>query len=235
MKNTVVRVAASCGVLAWLLFGCSGSSVKPMEGKYRSQDIPANVTASDTLKNNEVKITWDSVVGAKGYLVYRATGSADSFLLVSPEVSGLEYTDSSVIPETTYFYRVRTVLGPADTSLPSDPDMGMALLSSTTYIPAFGASHGSFADRVVLSWRKPLSGIRLIASKSDSTGTLWAAICTTTVDTMCSDSPVAPGPHLYRLAVAHDSLGTVEYYFANGYRAVTDTEFFIVMNETVKH
>lgn len=235
MRRTVVESAGFCGVLAWLIFGCSGSSVKPTEGKYRSQDIPANVIATDTLRNGTVEITWDSVSGAKGYLVYRAKGSADSFLLISSEVSGLEYYDSSVVPETTYFYRVRTVLGVGDTSMPSDPDMGMALLSSTTYIPAFTASHGSFADRVLLSWRKPLSGIRVIASLSDSTGALWAAICTTTVDTMCSDSPVTPGPHLYRLAVVHDSLGTTEYFFANGYRAVTDTEFFIAMNATVKH
>ena len=109
------------------------------------------------------------------------------------------------------------------------------ILIRTYVAPAFAASQGSFADKVLLSWRKPLSGIRVIASKSDSTGTSWAAICTTTVDTVGIDSPVVPGPHLYRLAVTDDSLGTTEYYFANGYRSVTDTEFFIAMNATVKH
>jgi hypothetical protein len=236
MRRIVVSIAGFCSLLVWLVCGCSDSPVDPSGGKYRSQDIPANVTASDTLRDGKVNISWDSVSGAKGYLVYRAKGSADSFFLISSEeVSGLEYSDSSVVPETTYFYRIRTVLGPGDTSQPSSYDMGMALLSTTTYIPAFTASHGSFADKVLLSWRKPLAGVRVIASKYDSSRTTWAAVCTTTVDTVCSDSPVEPGPHVYRLAVVHDSTGASEYYFANGYRSVNDTEFFIAMNATVKH
>jgi hypothetical protein len=235
MRKTVVSFAGFFGLFVWLLGGCSNSSVSPGEGKYRSQDIPANVTASDTLRDGRVRITWDSVAGTKSYLVYRAKGSNDSFVPVSSPVSGLEYFDSSVVPETTYFYQVRTILNSGDTSMPSGSDMGMALLSTTTYIPAFVASHGSFADRILLSWRKPLSGMKVIASRSDSTGASWTAICTTSVNTICLDSPVTPGPHLYRLAVAHDSQGTVEYYFANGYRTVTDTEFFIEVNTTVKH
>ena len=222
-------------LFVWLLNGCSGSSISPSDGKYRSQDIPANVTASDTLRDGKVRIAWDSVAGATGYLVYRATGSNDSFFLVSPRVSGLEYFDSSIVPETTYFYRVCTILNSGDTSMPSSSDMGMALLSTTAYIPAFAATHGSFADRVLLSWRKPLSGMRVIASMADSTGASWTAICTTSVETTGLDSPVTPGPHFYRLAAVHDSLGTTEYYFANGYRMVTDTEFFIAVNTTVKH
>gem|GEM_PF-4116736 len=235
MRRTVVSIAVFLGALTWLICGCSGSSIGPAEAMNSFQEIPSNVAASDTLKNGKVKITWDSVPGARCYLVYRATGSVDSFFLISSGVSGVEYFDSSVVPETVYSYRVRTILRSGDTSMPSISDIGMALVSTTRYVSAFTASHGSFADRVLLTWRKPLPGIRVIASLSDSTGASWTPMCTTTVDTMCLDSPVAPGPHLYRLAVADDSLGTTGYCFDNGYRAVSDTEFFIIVNATVKY
>ena len=158
MKRSVVSILGVCGLLVWLLGECSSSFISPTEGKYRSQDIPGNVTASDTLTSGLVRITWDSVANAEGYLVYRSKGSAtDSFLPVSSEVSGLVYLDSTVVPETTYFYRVRTILQTGDTSLPSSSDMGMALENPSTYIPAFAASDGSFADRVVLTWEKAFS------------------------------------------------------------------------------
>jgi hypothetical protein len=236
MRKSVIGILGVCELLLWLLGECSSSFISPTEGKYRSQDIPGNVTASDTLTSGLVRITWDSVANAEGYLVYRSKGPAiDSFLLVSGEVSGQVYLDSTVVPETTYFYRVRTILRSGDTSLPSSSDMGKALVNPSAYIPAFAASDGSFADRVVLTWRKPFPGIRVIASGADSTGTSWIPICTTTVDTTRFDSLVTPGPHLYRLAVVHDSTGNTEYFFDNGYRSVTDREFFIEVNKTVNH
>ena len=157
-------------------------------------------------------------------------------------MTGLVYLDSTVVPETTYFYRVRTILRTGDTSMPSNSDMGRALLNAARYIPAFTASDGSFADRVLLSWRKPFTGIRVIVSSSDSATASWAAICTTAVDTMCWDSLVTPGPHLYRFAAVNDSQENTEYFFDNGYRTVTDTVFVtgiypgaIVYNINVDH
>jgi hypothetical protein len=234
MRKTVVSIAGFCCLLVWLLAGCSGPTVSPGEGKYRSQDIPVNVTATDTLTNDRVVIAWDSVPGARCYLIYRAPGLVDSFFLISPEVPGLNYLDSTIIPESTYFYRVRSVLQTGDTSMPSTSDMGRAIRNQAIYVPAFSASDGSFSDRVSLSWRKPLGGIGIIVSRSDSASS-WAAICSTAVDTTCMDSLVTPGPHRYRLAVVNESRGTSEYFFDNGYRTVTDLDFFIEANKTVRH
>ena len=78
MRKSVIGILGVCGLLAWFLSECSSSSISPTEGKYRSQDIPADVTASDTLTSGLVRITWDSVANAEGYLVYRSKGPAMS-------------------------------------------------------------------------------------------------------------------------------------------------------------
>ncbi|HUI92466.1 MAG TPA: hypothetical protein VLX68_09495 [Chitinivibrionales bacterium] len=233
MKKPVILFCILC-LISCLLSNC-GKTISPTEGKHRSQDIPANVVASDTLTSGVVQITWDSVAGARGYLVFRAKGMSDSFLPISPEVAGRLYLDSTAVPDTAYFYRVCSVLSSGDTSLPSAPDMGEARLDTTTYIPAFSASDGAYADRVALSWRRPFAHTTVIAASSDSTGTVWTPICTTSTATGCSDSLVTPGPHRYRLAVISDSAAGTLYYYDNGYRLVTDKEFFIEMNKTVKH
>jgi hypothetical protein len=234
MKMPVILFICIFCLYACLLCSCD-RSINPNGGSHHSQDIPSNVAASDTLTSGVVQVTWDSVAGAKGYLVSRTMNLSDSFLPISPELTGRLYLDSTVIPETTYFYRVCSVLSNGDTSLPSTPDMGMARLDTTTYIPAFAASDGAFGDKVVLSWRKPFPHTTVVAASSDSTGTVWTPICTTSTGTGCFDSAVAPGPHRYRLAVANDSLQNTLFYYDNGYRAVTDKEFFIEVNATVKY
>jgi hypothetical protein len=68
---------------------------------------PTGLTATRT--NGSVELTWDSVVVADGYTVYRGTSSGGPYTkLTDPPVTDTSFTDDSP-PDGAAFYVVRTV------------------------------------------------------------------------------------------------------------------------------
>lgn len=65
---------------------------------------PASVVASSPTYNS-IKISWAAVTGASGYSVYRSTTATGTFTLLS-SVTTAYYTNSSLTPGATYYYKV---------------------------------------------------------------------------------------------------------------------------------
>jgi hypothetical protein len=54
-----------------------------------------------------VEISWETVTGAKGYMVYRSTEKDKGFKPISGKVSELSFTDASLtVVGTVYYYKV---------------------------------------------------------------------------------------------------------------------------------
>ena len=71
---------------------------------------PQNVSATDGLYTNQVRITWNSVPGASYYRVYRATSSTGTKTALGSWQTGTTYYDTTVTPGTTYYYFVTAAL-----------------------------------------------------------------------------------------------------------------------------
>lgn len=69
---------------------------------------PSGLTCS-ALDKNTVRLTWrDMSKNEEGFIVERKTGAGDFVIIAVLPVPGLtEYTDSGLVPNTTYVYRVR--------------------------------------------------------------------------------------------------------------------------------
>jgi len=67
---------------------------------------PANVAASDGLYGDKVRVTWSSVAGAAGYVVYRGSDSSNVNFSASVSVTASPYNDTNAAPGTTYYYWV---------------------------------------------------------------------------------------------------------------------------------
>lgn len=67
---------------------------------------PTGVSASDTLVN-KVRITWNAIIGATHYQVYRANNLLATKTAISGWQTGTSYDDTSVAPWTTYWYWVK--------------------------------------------------------------------------------------------------------------------------------
>ncbi|NCY20692.1 hypothetical protein EBX31_01890, partial [bacterium] len=86
--------------------------------------VPTGLTAQG-VSTTSVSLSWNSMVTASGYTVYR-----DGNLLAS--VVGTNYLDNGCLPDTTYSYTV-TADNPAGSSAPSLP------VSATTYFTALSS------------------------------------------------------------------------------------------------
>lgn len=64
---------------------------------------PSNLIA--TAGNNQVQLSWDSVVGSSNYTLKRGVSSSGPFGSLVTQ-SGLTYIDTQVTPNTTYYYKI---------------------------------------------------------------------------------------------------------------------------------
>ena len=68
----------------------------------------SNVTGfkSSAVSDSAVKLTWNKVSGADGYIVYRYNTSAKKYERIA-KAEKLEFTDENLVPGTSYKYAIR--------------------------------------------------------------------------------------------------------------------------------
>jgi fibronectin type 3 domain-containing protein len=112
-------------------------------------DAPSNLVA--TGGNGKVDLSWDEVIGAKGYELCRSTdGTNFSVLWRTPANQvplDLEYTDTDVINGTKYYYEVKSIDSFGQRSDPSN------VADATIVIPSLNLATTSGLDMVIVQDR----------------------------------------------------------------------------------
>ncbi|MGC7869924.1 cell wall-binding repeat-containing protein [Desulfosporosinus sp. SYSU MS00001] len=93
---------------------------------------PTNPTAT-ALSTSQIYLTWDSVSNATSYYVYRATSISDVYTNIAT-ISTLNYTDSNLSSNTTYYYKIQAV-----------GSLGSSPFSAIVSAAATGSGSGSTA------------------------------------------------------------------------------------------
>lgn len=83
---------------------------------------PENVTASDGTFSDYVAVTWDAVLGAGSYTIYRSPTNDDPGYVIG-RTSDLEWDDATALVNVIYWYSV-TAMGSGNCSVPSVADSG---------------------------------------------------------------------------------------------------------------
>ncbi|MFC4766952.1 PBP1A family penicillin-binding protein [Effusibacillus consociatus] len=104
-----------------------------------------------------ISLGWNGIQGAEGYVVLRSTSPTGPFDIVSQLLTSTEYTDSTIQPGTTYYYKVATVadgaIQPAKESVSVTPGQ-----PNEVGLPApTGLTASSSPAGITVSW-KPVSG-----------------------------------------------------------------------------
>jgi hypothetical protein len=92
--------------------------------------VPTNVAATDGTYTTKVRVSWDTVVGATSYKVYRADTESGDYTELDTGITDLYYDDSTVVPETVYWYKVKATDDWGDTYY-SAADSGYATVVIT--------------------------------------------------------------------------------------------------------
>ena len=79
--------------------------------------VPVNFTA-EAVDSTTIRLAWDPISGSRGYNLYRGDSADGPFALIA-NVSGTQYTDSGLLPGTTYYYRVRALTESGDSVVAS--------------------------------------------------------------------------------------------------------------------
>ena len=126
---------------------CS-SDYSPSDSGYRVAPSGTTLSASDGTSTEQVSVSWTAVSGAASYALYRgATASAATILAYG--LSTTAYSDTTAMPGTRYYYRVRAVFSDGSTGEYSTADPGYRLLAAPT---GLSASDGTSPKLVNLSW-----------------------------------------------------------------------------------
>ncbi len=80
----------------------------PFKAAVSAKPVPATVTGAKAARasSSSIKLTWNAVLGANKYEVYRATSSAGAYTKLA-EVSAATCTNTRLTAGKTYYYKVR--------------------------------------------------------------------------------------------------------------------------------
>lgn len=187
-----------------------------------AKPIPATPTNSKAVSGgyNSTKLSWNSVTGASGYQVYRATSSTGTYSYIKA-TTYISYTNTSLTTGKTYYYKIRAyktvgttkVYGKFSTMtsakpIPATPtSLKFTIVSNTSSKVSWGAVSGA-------------SGYKVYRATS-STGT-YSSIKTTT-STSYTDTALTSGSTYYYKVIAYRTVGTTRVYgkFTTAVKVVT--------------
>jgi fibronectin type 3 domain-containing protein len=132
----------------------------------RSTAVTAiNVRVTATIANS-VSLAWNAVSGASGYNVYRSATEAGAYNKVNTAaVTGTEFTDTGLSPDTTYWYKVSAIVNAVE-GLQSN-QISASTLSS---IPGNVRVSAVTTSSVTLAWNavSGASGYNIYRSTSEN-------------------------------------------------------------------
>ena len=141
--------------------GTAGSFSKVLSGKAKLNAVEINSVY--TASNSKVKLSWNKVSGAQGYVIYRKYGGKwKAIKRVSKNTTS--YTDRSVKSGKTYGYRIRAyrksgskrILGPQGTIFrvtTKAPTVKGSYKAGSVYGPSLSTSELTEVRRVVQSFK----------------------------------------------------------------------------------
>jgi hypothetical protein len=130
--------------------------------------IPTNLM-NGTVSNTQVPLTWvasSDNVAVTGYHVYR-----NGAILAT--VTGVSYTDTSVVADTTYSYTVRAIDGSGNVS----GDSNTVIVTTPTVALTVTSSVAAKATSAIVTWNTNLP----------TTGTVWYGTAANTLNKSVSD------------------------------------------------
>jgi hypothetical protein len=181
VRRLLVVLAAATGL-------CAAVTVPALAGPLRP---PTGVTAR-AVSDTQVTVSWNAVIAATGYQVFRGTHAGGPYLLVTT-TSALSHTDGGLAPATTYYYVVRSKSGRKVSQNSAE------VAVTTLFTPPTNVRAIADLDRVDLGWNAVPGVLRYDVVRSGTDGTGVVVVGSTT-ETAYADTTVAPATgYVYRI------------------------------------
>jgi len=176
--------------------------------------VPSSVTGLSVSlpKYTQLSLNWNAVTGATGYEITRSTTATGTFVLVSTVEDGLTFTDTGLVFNTSYFYKVRAYT---------------TINGSKVYASATASVSGKTALEIVLNpkvvytaynsnqitWSPVTGATGYEVYRSIGTSTTYALVGTVTTTTFNNTLLLTNTKYNYKIR-AYRLVGTVKVYGA---------------------
>ncbi|MDQ7092112.1 Ig-like domain-containing protein [Desulfosporosinus sp. PR] len=180
----------------------AGESSQSAPISYTVLDVPGQVTA--TPGNAQVTLSWNSVNGATGYNIGRATTSGGNYTTIASNVSDTAYTDTNLTNGTTYYYVVSatSASGGSDNSAEVSTTPQASEISSPSKLLATSGD-----GQVNLTWTGVSGANSYNVKRSTTSGGVYATIATGLTSSNYTDTSVINGTTYYYVVTAVSESG----------------------------
>ena len=184
---------------------------------------PSNLAAVSG--NQLVNLSWNQVLGATGYKVFRSSPNNSSYSEIATGITGLTYQDTGLINGTPYFYVVRATVG-ATVSNPSNEVSATPLavdnskstvVASVPYVWADGVATSTITVTLKNGGNAPVPGMTVTLASSRPSD-----------DTVSAASGLSDGNGVVTFTVKSSVVGSSEYT-----ATVTDIPLTLTQKATV--
>jgi fibronectin type 3 domain-containing protein/DNA-binding beta-propeller fold protein YncE len=179
----------------------SGTSANSLQVSATVPALAAPTNLSAVTTNSQVVLTWTASFGATSYNVERSTNISGPYSIIA-STSATNYTDTSIVSGTTYYYEVLAV-SPGGTSTNSTQ------VSSAPPIPAAPANLAATTtnSQVILTWTASFGATSYNVERSTTNGGTYTIIASTSA-TNYTDINVFDGATYYYVVSAVNASGT---------------------------
>lgn len=128
--------------------------------------VPTNVSASDGLFSDYVKIDWSIVTTSSNYQIFRSDSISGTKTQLA-NITTNNYNDSNVVQGINYYYWIKAC-NSSGCSDYSQSDIGYALLPIPSAPTNVSASDGLFTDRIQITWQSTSGATNYQLYRSDT-------------------------------------------------------------------
>jgi fibronectin type 3 domain-containing protein len=155
--------------------------------------LPAPASLSTTAGTGQVALSWNSVSGASGYNVKRATTSGGPYATIKADHASTSYTDTTAVNGTTYYYVVSATNMGGESAASTEAS---ATPLAPPAVPA-GLTASVDATTISLNWTASDGATSYNVKRATATGGAYTTIASGVTDTSYYDNDLPSGATYY--------------------------------------
>jgi hypothetical protein len=179
--------------------------------------VPSGVSATDGAYTNQVRVTWNTSVGATNYQVWRNTSNSTSGATNLGGSTGTTYLDENATPGAQFWYFVKACNTTACSNF-SASDSGYRALTPPGGV---NASDGTFTNKVQVGWNAATGATSYQVYRNTTNSSSGSAMVGASASAPFEDLTATPGASLWYFVKACSSTGCSAFSDGDsGYRAL---------------
>lgn len=138
-----------------------------VSGTFAPPAAPAGLSAT-AVASNQVNLAWPAITNAVSYNIRRSTVSGSGYILISANITGIGYFDTTTAAGTTYYYVVSAINGGGESTNSNEA-------SATTPAPSApiaptGLTAAPSPSQIVLNWSASVGAFSYNVKRSTTSG-----------------------------------------------------------------